>query len=273
VSAKKKNRIGFELFLILLIIVQFFPLYVVIVNILKPKTELTSIIKWPQKLTLDNINYIINSTSFLHSLWNSVFTTVISICILVFLGSMAAYPLARMKTKIASLLSGYFLLGLMLPMQFAMIPLFQVMKLLGLMDSYTGLILVEVAYNLPLSIFIFMSFIRTIPLELEQAAYIDGCNKFQTFFKVVFPLIKPAVVVVIISDLLVIWNDFLSPLLFISDSNKHTLPVMVLAFQGQYGADVTSMFTAVALASLPLVIVFLFLQKYFYKGITAGAIK
>jgi raffinose/stachyose/melibiose transport system permease protein len=269
----QKNKFMFNSFLIILIIIQFFPFYVVLVNILKEKTELTSIISWPNSITLENITYIIQHTSFLHSLLNSIFVTVVSIVILVFVGSMAAYPLVRLKSRLISLFSGYFLLGLMLPMQFSMIPLFQLMKLLGLMDSYIGLILVEVAYNLPLSIFIFMSFIRTIPVELEHAAFIDGCNKFQTFFKIIFPLIKPAIVVVIISDLLVIWNDFLSPLLFISDSTKHTLPVMVLAFQGQYGSDVTSMFTAVTLASLPLAIVFIMLQKYFYKGITAGAIK
>jgi len=267
------GRLLWELLLLGLTLVQLFPLYIVVVNVFKTKSIHESIIGWPKQATLDNLTNVLFKTNFTTALGNSLLVTVVSLLVLLFIGSMAAYPLARVRSKLSSLFSFYFLLGLMLPMQFAMIPLFQLVKSLGWMNSYTALIAVQIAYNLPITILIFSSFIRSIPQELEKAAQIDGCNSFTTFWRIVFPLLKPAMAVVIISNLLVIWNDFLSPLLLVSDKGKQTLPVMILSFQGQYGSDVTSMFTAVVLASLPLVVLFLFLQRYFYKGITEGAIK
>ena len=266
-------RLPLELFVLALTAVQFFPLYIVIVNIFKRKSAFNSIIGWPEQVTFENLHHVLFNTNFLTAFGNSVLVAAVSLLILLLIGSIAAYPLARVRTRLSAATLFYFMLGLMLPLQFSMIPLFQLVKSLHLMNTYAALIGVEVAYNLPITIVVFSSFIRSIPEELESAASIDGCTAFGTFWRIIFPLLKPAIVVVVISNLLVIWNDFLSPLLLVSDKGKQTLPVMVLSFQGQYGADITSMFTSVMLASLPLVLLFLFLQKFFYKGITEGAIK
>lgn len=271
--APLSKRLPLELFVLVLTAVQFFPLYVVIVNIFKEKNALHSIIGWPDHFSFGNIRYILTETKFMTAFGNSLLVTSVSLLLLLLIGSIGAYPLARVRSRLSSATAFYFLLGLMLPMQFAMIPLFQLVKSLGIMNGYMAMIGVQVAYNLPITILIFSSFIRTIPQELESAAQIDGCSTFGTFWRIVFPLLKPSIVVVVISNLLVVWNDFLTPLLLVSNKGKQTLPVMILSFQGQYGSDITSMFTSVILASLPLVLLFLFLQKYFYKGITDGAIK
>jgi raffinose/stachyose/melibiose transport system permease protein len=267
------GRYSIEGAVLLLALVQLFPLYIVVNNVFKKKSIHNTILGWPKQFTWDNINTVLFKTNFLTAIGNSLLITIVSMIILLFIGSMAAYPIARIRTRMSALAGFYFLLGLMLPMQFAMIPLFQLVRDLGWMNTYAAMISVQVAYNLPITVLIFSSFIRDIPVELEKAAQIDGCTSFSTLWRIVFPLLKPAMAVVIISNLLVIWNDFLSPLLLISDKGKQTISVMILSFQGQYGSDVTSMFTAVILASLPLILLFLFLQRFFYKGITEGAIK
>jgi raffinose/stachyose/melibiose transport system permease protein len=272
-NRNKSIRTLIQTAVILLSFVQLFPLYIVVINVFKEKSTNTTILGFPKNFTLENINYVLFNTNFFSALLNSLFVTSVSILILLFIGSMAAYPIARIQSKMSKIVGFYFLLGLMLPLQFAMIPLFQLVRDLHLMNKYSALILVQIAYNLPISVFVFSSFIRDIPQELEKAAQIDGCTTFSTFWRIIFPLLSPAMVVVIISNLLVIWNDFLSPLLLISDNAKQTITVMILSFQGQYGSDITSMFTAIILASLPLVLLYIFLQRYFYKGITEGAIK
>lgn len=235
--------------------------------------EMADWIALPSSLYFDNIVKVMTKGQFPMTLLNSVIVTSISITLLVIFGSMASFPLGRRKDKLFSYIYVYITLGIMLPMQFSILPLFQLIKSFGIMNTRVALIACEIAFNLAVTVFVYKNFIKTVPAALEEAAIIDGCTYYGVFWKVVFPLLKPATATVVITTLIAVWNDFLGPLLIIRDSTKRTLPVMIISFRGQYGNDIGGVFTTITFASLPLVVLFLFLQKYFYKGISAGAVK
>ncbi|HAL74414.1 MAG TPA: sugar ABC transporter permease, partial [Clostridiales bacterium] len=199
--------------------------------------------------------------------------TVGALACLLILGSMAAYPIARMPSKFSGFIYLLFLSGLTMPFQSAMIPLYKVMKAFSLINTHHGMILLYTATTMAFTIFLYVGFMKTIPKELEEAAMIDGCNRFMSYRIIIFPLLKTITATAAIFDTMLIWNDFLKPLLFFSGTNKGTVITSVYAFQSQYDTQWGYLFASCMLASLPLLILYLALQKYFVKGIAAGAIK
>lgn len=227
----------------------------------------------PKALLLDNYASVIESMSYLGSIFNTLFITAVVIALVSILSSLAAYPLARIRCRLSSWLYIILTLGLVIPPFAGLTPLYLFMRDLGLLNSYLGLIIAYTTLNLPLGVFFYTSFMKTIPVELEEAAKLDGANALQTYWYVILPLLKPITGTLGLFITLTVWNDIVYPLLFITDESKYTIMVAVVRFLGTYAIDPTQLFPAAVLASAPLLVLFMLLQKQVVSGITAGAVK
>ncbi len=204
---------------------------------------------------------------------NSVIVTAASVAILVVLGAMASYALGRFRFRGNDLLYVYFLSGLMLPIRLAIIPLFILMRDLNLLDTLWSLILIYAASGLPSAIFILTGFFRTLPADLDNAARIDGASEWAIFTRVMLPLVRPALVIVTVYNVIPTWNDFFFPLVFIKSDHLKTLPLGMTAFFGQYYTDYATLFAGLTLAAIPVVVLYVVLSQHFIRGLTAGAVK
>jgi raffinose/stachyose/melibiose transport system permease protein len=261
---------------ILVAAVFFLPLYVALVNVFKRGDLIT---KEPAALplppTLDNITAVLTRPDrlFWASLTNSVVVTGLSIVVLTVLSAMLGHYLARSHSRWVRGVTLLLLCGLMIPPQAILMPVVRVMQATELMTTLQGLILFNVGYYIPFGVFVFTGFIRSVPRELEESASIDGANRFQVFWRIVFPLLRPATASVLIFLGVWIWNDFLNPLVLLGPSRGTTVTTGIYRSIGQYQADFGSVFALMFLATLPVLIFFLALQKQFVKGLTGGASK
>jgi raffinose/stachyose/melibiose transport system permease protein len=248
-----------------------FPDYALITLSLKNKQQIASApLSLPTSPTLDNFSSAWSSASLGSALLNSTVITVASLVALIALGSFCAYFLARCASRLGYWLYVLFLLGIVLPFQLGMIPLFKLVDSLGLLGSYQGMILFYTGIQLPFTVFLYTGFIRALPRDYASAAQIDGANHLQAFTKVVFPLLRPITGTVLILNAVFIWNDFFTPLLYLGGSAKETVPVRVFSFVGQYVSDYGLVFAGLVLAALPILVVFLILQRYVIKGFASG---
>jgi raffinose/stachyose/melibiose transport system permease protein len=227
----------------------------------------------PASWSLDNFTKVWVEAKFGAYFQNSVFVTVASAVILVAFGAMASYALGRFAFRGNELLYVYFLSGLLLPIRLAIIPLFILMRNLNLLDSLWSLILIYAASGLPSAIFILTGFFRQLPVDLDSAARIDGAGEWTIFARVMLPLVRPALVIVTIYNIIPIWNDFFFPLVFIKSEALKTLPLGMTTFFGQYYTDYAALFAGLTLAALPVIVVYVALSQHFIRGLTAGAIK
>ncbi len=228
------------------------------------------ILALPQKFTLNNYIQAFEQMDFLPSLVNSLLITVLSTVLILLVSSMAAWVLVRYKTRSSKVLFLVFSSALLIPFQCVMLPLVDVMSKLNLMNR-PGLIFMYVGFGCSMSIVLFHGFIKNIPAELEEAATIDGCNMFQTFFTIVLPLLKGIMATVAVINVMWIWNDFLLPSLVINKNGMQTLPLRTYLFFGQYSKKWDLATAALVLCMIPIIIFYLSCQKYIVKGITAGA--
>jgi raffinose/stachyose/melibiose transport system permease protein len=262
------------LFILFWCLVVLVPLVVLISVAVKSAPELlANPFGWPRQFLWSNFLDAWNNAALGQALGNSILITTFSIIILILCGAPAAYPLARNTGTWSNRLYIYFVAGLIVPLQLFMIPLYREMHDLQLINTYYGAILLYVASQLPFVIFLYTGFIKTVPRELEEAALIDGASTWRTFWTIIFPLLTPVTATVAITASLSIWNDFFVPLLFLQKDEMHTLTLAIYSFVGQYNNNWTLIFASVIVSSLPLIMLFLFLQKYFIKGITGGALK
>lgn len=262
------------LLLIFWLLAVLLPLMIMVSAAFKSPAELaTNPLGLPETWRWSNFTDAWERSSFGQSLFNSLLITGTTLTLLVLLGAMAAYPLARRINIVVKPIYLYFLAGIMVPFQLAMLPLYRLMLSLKLINNYAGAVAIYTAISLPLVIFLYVGFIKTINQELEDAAMVDGCNPFQTFWRIIFPLLSPVTATVIIVNSINIWNDFLVALLFLQKKGLRTIPMAVFSFVGQYNYDWTAIFAAITLSVLPMIIVFLILQRYFIKGLAAGAVK
>lgn len=216
---------------------------------------------------------ILKDVPLVNSLENSLLITAASLILLILIGAFAAYPLARLRSRITKLISIYFIAGIMLPGQLGIVPLYQFFKETHILNTPPSLIILYIGISMPVVTFIFTGFIRTISVELDNAALIDGCRRFQTFWIIIFPLLRPAIVTVAIIHSVQIWNDFFSPFLYLNSTKYFTLPMLVFFYTGKYGNDWPHIFTLMVLISLPVLLFFFVMQRHFVKGFAAGAIK
>lgn len=252
------------------------PLYVAVVNVFK---QGSLIAKSPASLpippTLANVESALTRPDrlFWVSLTNSVIVTSLSILILTVLAAMLGHYIARTRNRWTRALTLLLLSGLMIPPQVILMPITQVLRALGLMTTVPGLVLFNVGYYIPFGVFVFTGFVRAIPIELEESAALDGASRMQAFWRIVFPLMRPATASVLIFLGVWIWNDFIDPLIILGPSQGTTVTTGIYRSIGQYQVDFGAMFAMMFLATLPVLVFFLALQKHFVKGLTGGATK
>ena len=228
--------------------------------------------EFPEKITF--INYIsVLQRGFYSYFLNSVIVLSASLILLLLLSAFAAYPLSRMKFKLNKPIFSAIIAAMSIPIHITLIPVFIMSIRLGIYDSFPALIGPNIAFNLPMSIFILTAFMQSIPKELEEAAEIDGCGKFSTFFRIIFPLSKSGLVTLAIYNGVVIWNEFVFVMTLTQSRTARTLPLAIWEYQGQYTMNIPLIMTLLFLSSLPVIILYLFCQEKLVKGMIAGAIK
>lgn len=264
-------------FLIILSIVFLFPIFIVVINSFKSKFNIMgSPFALPNADTfvgLDNYIEGIKSADIITSFGRSVFITVFSVIVLVVLTSMTAWYLVRHKSAFSKILYNIFIFSMIVPFQMVMYTMTYVITTIRF-NNPVGIVFVYLGFGSGLSVFMLSGFIKSIPKELEEASQIDGCNPLQTFFLIVFPILKPTLITVSILNAMWIWNDYLLPYLILGSKHK-TLPVAIqMAMQGAYGSINWGGFMAMlVLAIIPIIIFYLFSQKYIIEGVVAGAVK
>ena len=252
------------------------PFYLILVNSFKTKKEfLLSTLSLPQGIAVDNYVKAMKKMDFLSAFKNSLFITVTSIILIVIFSSMGAWMLVRTKNKMSRFVFYSFVAAMLIPFQSIMLPLVDMFgkNHLNLINTYKGIIFMYMGFGASLSVFLFHGFIKGIPRELEESALIDGCNKLQTFFYIVFPLLKPITVTVTILNGMWIWNDFLLPSLVLQEKGLRTIPLSTKYFFGTYQADWTLAMAGLILAIIPIIIFYFMAQKHIIKGVIDGAIK
>lgn len=252
------------------------PIAVVVINSFKNKLYIMSTpFALPDKQTVDFENYIrgIEKSELLPSAARSLFITVTSVVLIVLFSSMAAWFIVRSGSKLCRALYYLFVFSMVVPFQIVMYTMTNIVTRLGL-NTPLGISFVYLGFGAGLSVFMYSGFVKGVPLEIEEAAMIDGCSPLQTFFRIVFPVLKPITVTVAILQTMWVWNDYLLPYLTLGSDNK-TLPVAIqLAMQGAYGAvDWGSFMAMLVIAIIPIVVFYLFGQKYIIQGVVAGAVK
>jgi len=283
---KKKiilGLVGFVTFILFLI--TMFPFFIVVVNSAKASLEIiTDPLGFPSNWAqlIANIKFIWTNPSIRYgsSVVSSVIITLGSLATITVFAAMAAWVLVRTKTKTSMALFLFFLSGLIIPFQVVMFPLVNLFSRIyditgiRMLRTYHGMIIAYIGFGVPLAIFLFHGFIKSIPKELEEAAEIDGCSKPQIFFQVVLPILKPIVVTVVILNAIWIWNDFLLPSLVLGvGQDVQTIPLAIRAFAGSFVKKWDLIMTAVLMAAAPIVVIFIFLQKQIIKGMVSGSIK
>lgn len=263
---------------LVLFLVYMVPFVMVILNSFKAKRD---IIKNPFSLmpdkgfTLDNYTVAFDKMNFVRSFTNSLIVTGVSTLAVILLASMTAYYFVMAKDTLSKVFFSVMAASMIIPFQAIMIPLVSIYgSKLGMLNHRGTLIFMHVGFAISMSVFIYQGFIKSnIPLTLEEAAYLDGCTKTQTFFKIVFPLLKPTTSTLIILNVLAFWNDYLLPSLVLNNKKLLTLPLSTYAFYGTYSADYGTIMAGLVLTVAPILVLYLFLQKQIISGVVAGAVK
>lgn len=206
-------------------------------------------------------------------LFNSLYITFFSVVGLLVVSTLIGFYLSTRSFKGSKLLLGMFLLGMMIPIHSTLIPLFTIANQLGIYDTFWALFFPYVGFNLPIAVFLAYGFFKEVPRELEEAALVDGCNIYQTFFKIYFPLAKPVLATVTILSFFNIMNDFIFPLIMVSKDSLKTLPLGLMMFKGNFSADYSLISAALVITTAPIVVMYMFLQKFIHKGVVAGSVK
>ena len=273
---KKKNNGLLYVVLLVLSILFLAPIFIVLYNSFKGKLYISRTpFALPNATTFSGIeNYIngIEKTGFISAFGWSVFITVFSTAVIVLFTSMTAWYITRVKSKLTSFLYYLFVFSMIVPFQMVMFTMSKIANMLSL-DNPFGIIIIYLGFGAGLSVFMFSGFVKTIPIDIEEAAMIDGCNPIQTFFLIVLPLLKPIAITISILNVMWIWNDYLLPTLVLG-SDYRTLPMAVQYLRGGYGAvDMGAMMAVLVLAIIPIIIFYLVCQKHIIEGIAAGAVK
>ncbi len=274
---KRKRVVSIIVINIVLILVAVFwlaPLLLALMNSFKTNAELlTNVMSLPTELNFENYVRTYEKMRYVRSFFNTVLISGLSVILIVIFSSLAGWRLCRTKTRLSKILFGLFIFSMLIPFSSIMIPLYKVILTLKLKNSLIGLSFVYAGLGVSMAIFLYHGFVKGIPRELEEAAEMDGCNKIQTFRYIVFPLLKPITATICITNVLWVWNDFLLPLIVISDYKKYTLLLSTNTLFGQYSNDWTAILSALIIAALPVIVFYAFFQKRILRGISEGALK
>ncbi|MNZ42580.1 L-arabinose transport system permease protein AraQ [compost metagenome] len=272
---KKTGRIALEAVMVIFSLIFLYPLFLTIINSFKSfKEVMTDVIALPQTLSFENYAYVWKFINYPRLFMNNAVITLLGLAGIILIASIASYKLARTKSRASMIIYFICIMPMLIPFQSIMLTVLQMAKNFHLSESTWGLGLLYWGFGAPLALFIYHGFVKGIPKEIDESATIDGASGFGLFFRVIFPLLKSVTTTIIIIDVMWIWNDFLLPLLMVNGSPAtKTLTLAAYTFVGQYTSDWQYAMTAMVMAVLPSIIVFIFLQKYIVKGVVAGAVK
>ena len=276
---KNRNVIGKSISYVIAVIgavIILLPFYITVITAFKtPEQSAQNFFSFPTSLNLDNFRSVFEKAGYFKYFMNSVIVTVSSLVLIYILVTMISYAIARSMKRSAYYKSiyGLIVLGMFVPFQVIMVPLVQFMGGLGLANKF-GLILLHVTYAAMQAVFLLVNYIRNVPVDLEEAAYIDGCTTVQAYVRIVLPLLKPMTSTVIVLNALWIWNDFQMPLMILNKlPDTWTLPLFQYNFKSQYSFDYNMAFASYLIAMIPVLIAYICAQKHIVEGLTAGAVK
>ncbi|MCB9452526.1 MAG: carbohydrate ABC transporter permease [Anaerolineaceae bacterium] len=250
------------------------PMFIVVSNTMRPTREIyREPVALPSTINFDSYAKAWGEADFSRYFMNSLVITVSSVTLATVVASLAGYILGRYDFRGSRFFSSFFVAGLTLPFRLAIVPLFLLLNSLGLIDNRIGIILVYAATGIPFSVFILSAFFRQLPMELSEAARIDGANEFTIFSRVMLPLVRPALATVAIFQFVPLWNDFFFPLILLRSTDKWTLPVGMTRFFGEFQTDWSTLFAGLVITTLPLVVLFLSATEQIISGLTAGVRK
>ena len=269
---KKYTRMTLVLEVVMIVVAALFfvPVYVLVNISLKHPDDPTGPLQPSMNVTFDNYVEAWQQGNLANAFVNSMVITVVTVACLIVISSLAAYPLARITKRWSRVTFFVFMVGLLLPFQLALIPLYATMRDLGLLGSVWALVIYYVGVQAPFSIFLYSGFLRAMPTEYEEAAAIDGCGPVGSFWRVVFPLLRPVTGPVAILNIIFVWNDFLTPMLYLSGSAQQTLPVALFSFVGQYVSQWNLIFASLVISILPILVVYFLLQRTVIQGFSSG---
>ncbi|WP_169084761.1 carbohydrate ABC transporter permease [Paenibacillus sp. PL91] len=251
-----------------------FPFLMLLVNSFKENKAITSSpLSLPDRFSFANYTNAFGKMEYVSAFTNSVVITVLSVTLISFLAAMTAHYFVRNQSKLNQYTFFLMVAAMIIPFQAIMIPLVKIYGSIGFLNSKWALIYMYIGFGSPLAVFIYHGFVKSIPAELEEAALIDGCTRTQTFFRIVFPVLTPTTVTIAILNVLWIWNDFLLPSLVLISPNERTLPLSTFYFFGTYTVDYGPLMAGLMLTILPVLVVYLFAQKYIIQGVMQGSIK
>ena len=261
----------------LISLIYVFPIVLVLINSFKKKAYISrkpfAIPSGKMYVGLENYVNGIKKTGFIDAFWTSLFITVLSVAVIIICTSMCAWYISRVKNKFTTALYFLCLFSMIVPFQMVMFTLSKLADMMHL-GNPLGIVVVYLGFGAGLSVFMFCGFVKSIPLEIEEAAMIDGCTPLQTFFRIVMPILKPTCITVAILQAMWIWNDYLLPYLVLDMTKYKTIPIAVQYLRGGYGSiDMGAMMGVLVLAIIPIIIFYLACQKYIIEGVVAGAVK
>ena len=271
----KKLKKGIHYAVTTMIFILFLiPFYIVIVNAFKNNKEIVeNALALPSRLDFSAIIDAFQKMNYVHTFANSLLITLVSVALTILVSSMCAHLFARKNWKINQIVFMIMVVSMIVPFQTIMIPLVKNFSSLGIMNSRATMVLFYVGANVPMAVFMFHGFMKSIPYELEEAAKIDGCTQAGVFARIILPLLKPIASTVFILNFLGTWNDFLAPFIILSDNSKKTLPLMTYLFTGQYFTDYALVLSGLILTMLPILVIYIFMQKNIIEGVAQGAVK
>lgn len=276
ISAMKIKKTLIYLFLAVFTFIQIFPFYWLVTFSFKSNTEIfdsNNLVGLPKVWHLENFSKALMGGEILRYLLNSVFYAAVTVVVSTLLASMVAYAINRMYWKAKGIVAAIFSLGIMIPVQATLLPLFQGLDRLGIRGGYLGLMLPYITFAMPMTVMILGGFFKTLPREIEEAACIDGCNIFNMFFRIIFPMIRPGIATSCIFAFLNTWNELLFANTFVDDAKYKTLPVGIMSFVGEHSTNWGIIGAGMVIATLPTVLIYLLLSKQVQESFTVGAVK
>lgn len=273
-----KSKVAFGWLKMLLLILCLFvfvaPFVLLLINSLKSNREITSSpLSLPGSLDFSNFSTALSKMNFFSSLSNTVIITVSAVALISLFSSMTAHYFVRNNTRGNQLTFFLMVASMIIPFQAIMIPLVDIYGSLGMLNSKASLVYMYIGFGSSLAVFIYHGFIKSIPAELEEAAMIDGCTRLQIFFRIVFPVLVPTTTTIGVLNVLWIWNDFLLPSLVLVDPDTRTLPLSTFYFYGSYAVDYGPLMAGLILTILPVLVIYMFAQKYIIQGVMQGSVK
>lgn len=271
----KISKILLQIVLVCFAVIQLYPLIFLLFFSLKDNNEIYSgnVMGFPHELRFSNYSNALLNANVGHYLLNSIFVTLIVIIVSDILACMVSYAIARMTVKFNNVVKTFFSLGLMIPLHAVLLPVFIMLRNLKMLDTYQAVIVPYIAFALPMAIFFMIGFFQTLPRELEESAFLDGCSIYRTFFNIMLPLVKPALATISIFTFLSTWNEMMFAITFINSDKYRTLTVGIMQMVGQYTTDWGTMGAGLMVATIPTVVIYLLFSNQVQSGMVSGAVK